>query len=48
MPLKIIAANWKMHNDEYLTKKLTYDILNLSSSNIDTRVKKYYVFLFHS
>ena len=40
MPHKIIAANWKMHNDEYLTKKLTYDILNLSSSNIDTRVKK--------
>ena len=31
MPHKIIAANWKMHNDEYLTKKLTYDILNLSS-----------------
>ena len=40
MPHKIIAANWKMHNDEYLTKKLTYDILNLSSGNIDTRVKK--------
>tara|TARA_Y100001949_G_scaffold81024_1_gene68547 strand:- start:997 stop:1761 length:765 start_codon:yes stop_codon:yes gene_type:complete len=40
MPHKIIAANWKMHNDEYLSKKLTYDILKLLSGNKDTGVKK--------
>ena len=40
MPHKIIAANWKMHNDEYLSKKLTYDILKLLSGNKDTGIKK--------
>ena len=40
MPHKIIAANWKMHNDEYLSKKLTYDILKLLSGNKDAGVKK--------
>lgn len=40
MPHKIIAANWKMHNDEYLSKKLTFDILKLLSGNKDTGVKK--------
>ena len=37
MPHKIIAANWKMHNDEYLTKNYEMsDIIRdiLESSNI--------------
>ena len=40
MPHKIIAANWKMHNDEYLSKKLTYDILKLLSGKDNTGIKK--------
>ena len=40
MPHKIIAANWKMHNDEYSSKKLTYDILKLLSGKDNTGIKK--------
>tara|TARA_B100001057_G_scaffold394911_1_gene404272 strand:+ start:1429 stop:2193 length:765 start_codon:yes stop_codon:yes gene_type:complete len=29
MPKNIIAANWKMNNDEYASKTLTYDFLKL-------------------
>ena len=29
MPKNIIVANWKMNNDEYSSKKLTYEFLKL-------------------
>ncbi len=40
MPKKIVAANWKMNNDEYSSKKLTFDFLkHLSKSNNDDVLK---------
>ena len=40
MPKKIIAANWKMNNDEYSSKKLTFDFLkHLSKSNNEDVLK---------
>ncbi|MAS38589.1 MAG: triose-phosphate isomerase [Flammeovirgaceae bacterium] len=40
MPKKIIAANWKMNNDEYSSKKLTFDFLkHLSKSNNENVLK---------
>jgi triosephosphate isomerase len=40
MPEKIIAANWKMNNDEYASKKLTFDFLKLLSKSNNEDVLK--------
>mgnify|MGYP001352130434 FL=1 len=40
MPKKIIAANWKMNNDEYASKKLTFDFLKLLSKSNNEDVLK--------
>lgn len=40
MPKKIVAANWKMNNDEYSSKKLTFDFLKSISESNNTKVLK--------
>ena len=40
MPKKIIAANWKMNNDEYSSKKLTFDFLKSISKSNNKKVLK--------
>jgi len=40
MPKKIVAANWKMNNDEYSSKKLTFDFLKHISESKNTKVLK--------
>ena len=40
MPRKIVAANWKMNNDEYSSKKLTFDFLKYISESNNTKVLK--------
>ena len=40
MPKKIVAANWKMNNDEYSSKKLTFDFLKYISESNNTKVLK--------
>ena len=46
MPRKIVAANWKMNNDEYSSKKLTFDFLKYISESNNIKVLKYYLFPF--
>ncbi len=40
MAQKIIAANWKMNNDEYSSKKLTYEFLKLLNINNNPEILK--------
>jgi len=40
MPKNIIAANWKMNNDEYSSKKLTYEFLKLLDRKNDNKTIK--------
>ena len=40
MAQKIVVANWKMNNDEYSSKALTYDFLKLLSQQNNTDIKK--------
>ena len=40
MPKSIIAANWKMNNDEYSSKKLTYEFLKFLSKKNNPAVLK--------
>ena len=45
---KIVAANWKMNQDEYESKNLTYEILKHLNKTNNPSVIKYYVFPFLS
>ena len=38
MPQNIIAANWKMNNDEYASKTLAYDFLKLLDTYKDKKI----------
>ena len=40
MAQNIIAANWKMNNDEYSSKKLTYEFLKLLNRKNDNKTLK--------
>lgn len=40
MPKKIVVANWKMNNDEYSSKKLTFDFLRLIAESNNKKVLK--------